>query len=272
MGAYKYITATLQKQYKERGVDFRNKIMGWRKGDAIVRVEYPANISRARTLGYKAKQGYAVVRVRIDKGRRTRKKTMGGRKHKNNYRFVQPGMSHQAMAEQRANRVYKNMEVLNSYWVGEDGMYKYFEVLMADASKPSVNISSVIRTGKAFRGLTSAGNSRGPSRKKQINKKLQRKLAAKKAFHFIPYVKSAAKPEFQPAFSKQKAASAPKAVAPVKHEASAHKPSEHAHHEEHAHKAPEHAHHEAKPAEHAHKPPEHAHEHKPAEHKPEHKK
>jgi large subunit ribosomal protein L15e len=249
MGAYKYITATLQKQYKERGADFRNKIMSWRQGDAIVRVEYPANISRARTLGFKAKQGYCVVRVRIDKGRRTRKKTMGGRKHKNNYRFVQPGMSHQAMAEQRANRVYKNMEVLNSYWVGEDGMYKYFEVLMADASKPSVNISSVIRTGKAFRGLTSAGNSRGPSRKKQINKKLQRKLMAKKAFHFIPYVKAEAKPESTraaplKAAPKPKAASAPKAAMAPKHE--------------------------AKPAEHAHKPAEHAHQ--ASAHKPEHKK
>ncbi len=195
MGAYKYITATLQKQYKERGADFRNKIMEWRKGDAIVRVEKPSNISRARTLGYKAKQGYAVVRVRIDKGRRTRIKPMGGRKHKNNYRFIQPGMSHQAIAEQRANRIYRNMEVLNSYWVGEDGMYKYFEVLMADASKPSVNISSVMRQGKAFRGLTSSGNSRTPSRKRQINKKLQRKLAARRAFHFIPYAKSEAKAE-----------------------------------------------------------------------------
>ena len=170
-------------------------MMGWRRGDAIVRVEKPANISRARTLGFKAKQGYSVVRVRVDKGRRTRRKTMGGRKHKNNYRFVQPGMSHQAIAEQRANRVYKNMEVLNSYWVGEDGEYKYFEVLLADASKPSVNISSVIRQGKAFRGLTSAGNSRGPSRKKQINKKLQRKLLVKKPFRFVPYLEGEGRPK-----------------------------------------------------------------------------
>jgi|GEM_PF-78285 len=241
MGAYKYITATLQKQYKERGADFRDKVMNWRKGDAIVRVERPSNIARARTLGYKAKQGYAVVRVRIDKGRRTRIKPMGGRKHKNNYRFVQPGMSHQAIAEQRVNRVYKNMEVLNSYWVGEDGMFKYFEVLLADASKPSVNISSVIRTGKAFRGLTSAGNSRGPSRKKQINKKLQRKLAAKRAFHFIPYVKTEAKPEAQKPVAKP----APKPYVRQSHDQKA---------AEHEHKAAEHEH---KAAEHEHKAAEH---------------
>jgi large subunit ribosomal protein L15e len=245
--------------------------MGWRKGDAIVRVERPANIARARTLGYKAKQGYAVVRVRVDKGRRTRRTPMGGRKHKNNYRFIQPGMSHQAMAEQRANRIYKNMEVLNSYWVGEDGVFKYFEVLLADASKPSVNVSSVIRTGKAFRGLTSAGNSRGPSRKKQINKRLQRKLAAKQAFHFTPYVKAAPKPEQAKAVPKPKAA--PAAPKPAHHEAQKHAAPEHKHEahaaHEHAHEGHEHQHTHApehKHEEHAHTHEEHGHQHKP-EHK-----
>jgi large subunit ribosomal protein L15e len=190
MGAYKYIAQTLQKQYKERDASFRSKIAAWRSGPAMAAVEYPANLIRARRLGYKAKQGYLVVRTRIDKGRRTRRKPMGGRKHKNYYCFVQPGMSHQAMAEQRVNRAYRNMEVLNSYWVGEDGNYKYFEVILADPTKATVNVSSVMRQGKAFRGLTSAGNSRGPSRKKQFNKKLQRKLAAGQPYHYAPYVKA----------------------------------------------------------------------------------
>jgi len=270
MGAYKYITQTLQKQYKERGVDFRNKIMGWRQGDAIVRVDKPSNISRARTLGYKAKQGYAVVRVRMDKGRRTRVTPMGGRKHKNNYRFVQPGLSHQAMAEQRANRMYTNMEVLNSYWVGEDGTYKYFEVLLADPSKPTVNVSSVIRQGKSFRGLTSAGNSRGSCRKKQMNKKLQRKLLVKKAFHFEPYVKAEAKPEFQRRGVAAAKPAAKKEAAPA-HEA--HKHEAHAGHETHAHEA--HAHeahkHEVHAETHQHDASVH-HQHETPAHKTEHKK
>jgi large subunit ribosomal protein L15e len=193
MGAYKYIAKTLQKQYKERNATFRNKIVSWRAGPAMVRVDNPSNVVRARTLGYKAKQGYAVVRVRVDKGRRTRPRSNGGRKHKNYYLFVQPQQSHQAIAEQRVNRIYKNMEVLNSYWVGEDGNYKFFEVILADPTKPSVNVSSAMRQGKAFRGLTAAGNSRTPSRKKGFNKRLRRKLAAKKAYHYKPYVKKAAK-------------------------------------------------------------------------------
>ncbi|MDD5172314.1 MAG: 50S ribosomal protein L15e [Candidatus ainarchaeum sp.] len=192
MGAYKYIAETLQKQYKARNADYRAKVIAWRAGPAMVRVEKPANLARARRLGYQAKQGYIIVRTRIDKGRRTRRRSNGGRKHKNYYLFVQPQMSHQAIAEQRVNRIYKNMEVLNSYWVGEDGNYKFFEVILADASKPTVNVSSAMRQGKAFRGLTAAGNSRGASKKKQMNKKLQRKDLAKHAYHFTPYVKKAA--------------------------------------------------------------------------------
>ena len=195
MGAYKYIAQTLQKQYKARDSVFRQKIITWRKGPAMEKMERPANIARARRLGYKAKQGYIVVRCRVDKGRRTRRKPMGGRKHKNFYRFVQPGLSHQAMAEQRVNRIYRNMEVLNSYWIGEDGNYTFFEVILADPAKPTVNVSSVIRQGKSFRGLTSAGNSGTPNKKKQMNKKLQRRALAKKSFHYTEYKGKSAKPE-----------------------------------------------------------------------------
>jgi len=182
MGAYKYITRTLQRQYKERDERLRGKAISWRRQPAIVTVKRPSNLPRARTLGYKPKQGYIVARVRVDKGRRTRRRPRGGRKHKNYYFLKQPQASHQTIAEQRVNRLHRNMEVLNSYWVGEDGNYKYFEVILADPSKPSVNISSAIRQGKAFRGLTSSGNSRGASKRKTPNKKLRRKKKAKKAY------------------------------------------------------------------------------------------
>ncbi len=175
MGAYKYITETFQQEYKERDDTYKQRIIEWRGRPAIERIERPTNLARARRLGYKAKQGYVVVRVRIEKGRRTRRKPMGGRKPKNNYLFVQPGLSHRAMAEQRANRKYRNLEVLNSYWIGEDGNYKYFEIILADPSKSTVDTTAVLRRGRAFRGLTSAGNSGSPNKKKAINKKLRRK-------------------------------------------------------------------------------------------------
>jgi large subunit ribosomal protein L15e len=210
MGAYKYIRETLKKQYKERNEQFRSKIISWRKQQALVQVERPSNLARARTLGYKAKQGYILVRIRVDKGRRTRQRPMGGRKHKNYHVFEQPGMSHQAIAEQRVNRKYRNMEVLNSYWIGEDGNYKYFEVILADPAKATVNVSSVMRQGKTFRGLTSSGGTRSPSRKKRLNKKLRRKLIADKVHP------TSVRKKFKPKAAKTEAPKAEKPAKPVR--------------------------------------------------------
>jgi large subunit ribosomal protein L15e len=169
MGAYKYIRETYQKELKERPDSYKRKLAEWRADDAVVRVNRPSNLSRARTLGYKAKTGYAVVRVRVKKGRRRRPTVRMGRHPGHNYVFVQPRASHQAIAEQRANRVYKNMEVLNSYFVGEDGINKFFEVILLDLSLPQVGAK--LPKGRSFRGLTSRGRKarglRAKGRKKQ---------------------------------------------------------------------------------------------------------
>jgi large subunit ribosomal protein L15e len=203
MGAYKYIRETLKKQYKDRDGVFRAKVISWRKEQAMVKLEKPTNLARARTLGYKAKQGYILVRIRVDKGRRARQRPKGGRKHKNYHVFEQTGASHQAIAEQRVNRKYKNMEVLNSYWIGEDGNYKYFEVILADPTKPTVNVSSAIRTGKTFRGLTSSGGTRNPARKKVLNKKLRRKKKVDKVHPTSVKKKVKAKPKAVPKAEKK---------------------------------------------------------------------
>jgi large subunit ribosomal protein L15e len=168
MGAYKYIQDTLQEEYATKNPLYKEKVRAWRREGVFVRADKPANISRARRLGYKAKQGYAVIRTRIEKGRRRRVRPKGGRKPRHNYRYVQTQLSHQGLAEQRVNREYKNMEVLNSYWVGEDGNYTYFEVILADPMRKTVTTTSVARKGKAFRGLTSVGKkARGIGRGKQ---------------------------------------------------------------------------------------------------------
>lgn len=157
MGAYKYIAQTLQKEYQERGEIYKAKLLSWRRQPTMTPLERPTNLTRARRLGYQAKQGYSLVRVRIGKGRRRRPTPMGGRKSRHNYRYVQPQLSHQAIAETRVNRHYPNMEVLNSYWVGEDGVSKYFEVILADRAHPAVKNTAVTRIGRAYRGLTSSG-------------------------------------------------------------------------------------------------------------------
>jgi large subunit ribosomal protein L15e len=162
MSMYKYINSTLQEQYKNRDEYYRKKIAEWREAAPIVRLERPTNLSRARELGYKAKQGIIVVRTRVIKGMRKRAKPKGGRKPSKSGRFFSYKKSFQSVAEDRAARKFLNCEVMNSYYVGEDGKYKFFEVILLDRAHPALKndpfYSSIIaKRGRSFRGLTSSG-------------------------------------------------------------------------------------------------------------------
>ncbi|MEM3362034.1 MAG: hypothetical protein QXV83_01750 [Candidatus Anstonellaceae archaeon] len=155
MGLYQHIKQTFQKEYKTRSKEYRERLTKWRAEPTIVRVEKPTNLARARTLGYKAKQGYVVVRVKIKKGQRKRPTPRGGRKPAKNVLYLSAKISKQLQAEQKAARKYSNMEVLNSYWVGEDGQLVYYEVILVDREKYKEKLR--LRTKRAFRGLTAAG-------------------------------------------------------------------------------------------------------------------
>ena len=147
----------------------KQRLAGWRKQGTLTRVARPTNLKRARSLGYKAKQGIFVVRVKVPKGRRKRPKPAGGRNPKKAGRFFTLDKSKKQVAEEKASRKYANTEVLNSYLAGEDGVSKWFECIMVDRSHPSVRndrerswIARRNQRGRAFRGLTSAGKkSRG---------------------------------------------------------------------------------------------------------------
>ncbi len=144
--------------YKQRLIEFR------KEKDSVVRLEKPTNIPRARTLGYKAKKGIIVVRVRVRKGAGTKKRPVKGRKPKRmGFIKLTRRKSIQVMAEARASRKYPNCEVLNSYWIGEDGKHKYFEVILVDVNAPEIKSDKELKwitekqhKGRAERGLTSA--------------------------------------------------------------------------------------------------------------------
>lgn len=150
---YSMIQKTFQNEYKERTPEYRARLAAWREEGTVTRVAKPLNIARARSLGYKAKEGYIMVRVKIGRGQRKRPHPWGGRKPGKNYAYTAPGKSLQAMAEEKAASKFRNLEVLNSYFVGADGQLKYFEVILVDAMKNDLQIGQ----GRAFRGLTSAG-------------------------------------------------------------------------------------------------------------------
>ncbi|RLI74208.1 50S ribosomal protein L15e [Archaeoglobales archaeon] len=161
------------------------RMQKWRREPAVVRIEKPTRVDRARSLGYKAKKGIIVVRVRIRRGGRRATRPDKGRKTKGlmvNRRT--PKKSLQWIAEERAARKHPNMEVLNSYWVGEDGKHKWFEVILVDRSHPAIlndkHLSWIAtKRGRVFRGLTSAGRkSRGLRRRGRGAEKVRPSLRA----------------------------------------------------------------------------------------------
>lgn len=162
MSSYKQIRATMISQYQERPIEYRERLMKWGAEGTAVRVDRPTNLSRARKLGYKAKQGVVVVRVKVSKGKSKRRQTSGGRKPSKSGRYYTRSKSMQSIAEERATKKFTNAEVLNSYFVGDSGSHSYYEIIMLDRSSPVIQsdptYSRVIaRKNRAVRGLTASG-------------------------------------------------------------------------------------------------------------------
>jgi large subunit ribosomal protein L15e len=173
--AYKYIAEAWAKPEKSF-VDelMRQRLIEWRRQPAITRVEKPTRLDRARKLGYKAKQGFVIVRVRVRRGGLRKQRPKAGRRPKRmGVKKFKPAKSMRLIAEERAAKKFPNLEVLNSYWVGEDGRSKWFEIIMVDPHHPAITtdkdiswISQKQNKRRVFRGLTSAGKKvRGLRRK-----------------------------------------------------------------------------------------------------------
>ncbi|MCD6226837.1 MAG: 50S ribosomal protein L15e [Candidatus Aenigmarchaeota archaeon] len=164
-GVYQYIRDLWKKPKRTMKSLVRERLIEWRRQERFVRIEKPTRIDRARALGYKAKKGFVIVRARIKRG--GRKRPLYGRKgrkpSKAGLTGFTPKKSLQAILEARVARKYPNLEVLNSYFVGEDGRYKWFEVILIDKNAPEIKkdkdlkwITEKQHTRRVFRGLTSA--------------------------------------------------------------------------------------------------------------------
>jgi large subunit ribosomal protein L15e len=164
--AYKYIAEAWLKP-EESFVDelMHQRLIEWRKQPAIFRMEKPTRLDRARKLGYKAKQGFVMVRVRVRRGGLRKQRPRSGRRPKRmGVKKFKPAKSLRLIAEERAARKFPNLEVLNSYWVGEDGSSKWFEVVMVDPHHPAIKADKDINwicqkqhQRRVFRGLSGAG-------------------------------------------------------------------------------------------------------------------
>ncbi len=164
-GLYQYLADAWKKPTRSYGSPNWHRLIEWRAGPSFVRVERPLRVDRARNLGYKAKQGFVVVRARVRRGGLRKVRFDGGRvPSKMGVAKITQKKSIRWIAEERVSKRYPNMQVLNSYWIGEDGLHKYYEVILVDPSHPSILNDSAYQwtatpanSKRVLRGLTSAG-------------------------------------------------------------------------------------------------------------------
>jgi len=170
MGAYKY----MQEMYRKKQSDvlrFLLRVRTWqyRQLSAIHRAPRPNRPDKARRLGYRAKQGYVIYRIRVRRGGRKRPVPKGctyGKPKSHGVNQIKFQRSHRSVAEERAGRRCRALRVLSSYWVAEDATYKFYEVIMVDPfhkcirSDPKIQwICNPVHKHRELRGLTSAGKS-----------------------------------------------------------------------------------------------------------------
>ena len=151
-----------------------SRLQQWRREASVQRIEKPTRLDRARSLGYKAKQGIVMARARIRRGGARKSRYVRGRRTKRmGVNKITRGKSIQRIAEERAARKFPNLQVLNSYWVGEDGKHKWYEIIMVDPNHPVIlsdpNLNWLCRPsqkGRVYRGKTSAGTKGRGQRKR----------------------------------------------------------------------------------------------------------
>ncbi|CAL9097065.1 unnamed protein product [Musa acuminata var. zebrina] len=168
MGAYKYVSELWRKKQSDV-MRFLQRVRCWeyRQLPSIVRVTRPTRPDKARRLGYKAKQGFVIYRVRVRRGGRKRPVPKGivyGKPKHQGITQLKFQRNKRSVAEERAGRKLGGLRVLNSYWVNEDSTYKYYEIILIDPAHsairndPRINwICKGVHKHRELRGLTSAG-------------------------------------------------------------------------------------------------------------------
>ena len=177
MGAYKYMEEIWRHKQSD-ALRFLGRVRAWeyRQRPNILSLHRPSRTDKAHRLGYKAKQGYTIVRAGVRRGGRKRQchrgMVFGKPKHQgiNELKFER---NLQNVAEEKVGRRYSNMRVLNSYWINQDATMKYYEIILVDPAHtkirndPRINwIVNPVHKHREMRGLTSAGRKARGLRKK----------------------------------------------------------------------------------------------------------
>eukprot|EP00004_Rigifila_ramosa_P028371 TRINITY_DN95_c1_g1_i1.p2 TRINITY_DN95_c1_g1~~TRINITY_DN95_c1_g1_i1.p2 ORF type:complete len:219 (-),score=36.03 TRINITY_DN95_c1_g1_i1:139-753(-) len=168
MGAYQYLSELWRKKQSDV-VRFLLRIRAWelRQLPTVHRATRPTRPDKARRLGYKAKQGFVIYRVRVRRGGRKRPVRKGityGKPKNQGVTELKFQRNMRSVAEERVGRRVGKLRVLNSYWINQDATFKYYEVICVDPSHkairqdPRINwIVNPVHKHRELRGLTSAG-------------------------------------------------------------------------------------------------------------------
>jgi len=164
MGLYQQVRELWKKPQTSMPELWRERLIAWRKEDSTVKLEKPTRIDKARSLGYKAKQGYVMVRQRVQRGGHTRPQIKSGRRPKRYGTKLNLSKNYQQIAEERTQKKYQNLVVLNSYWVARDGKHYWYEVILVDPNHPVIMSDKRLQwlqvkknRSRAHHGQTSAG-------------------------------------------------------------------------------------------------------------------
>lgn len=174
-GLYQYLREAWKKPDKKT---LRERMIEWRKSGVFTRVDKPLRLDKARALGYKDKKGFVIIRIKVKRGGHKRPRPNKGRRSKRLHTRKNLSMSYKWIAESRVEKKFTNLEVLNSYLIGKDGISYFYEVICVDSKRPEIKsdksvswIGNEANKNRASRGLTSAAKkSRGLRNKSPTNK------------------------------------------------------------------------------------------------------
>jgi large subunit ribosomal protein L15e len=136
---YRHIGEAWQKVLSEKTNNISERAIAWRHGRTLERVEHPTRLDKARMLGYRAKQGFFVVRIRLGRGGMRQRRPKSGRRPKHlGVVKIKGQFGSQSVAERRVSERYPNADVLGSYYLYEDGKYIWYEVILVDRNHPAL--------------------------------------------------------------------------------------------------------------------------------------
>jgi large subunit ribosomal protein L15e len=143
---YKQIGREWRNMMKNSSPVFKQRAIAWRHGPTVTRVMRPTRLDRAKALGYKAKQGIVVVRIKVTRGGMRQKRPTSGRRPKHLGTVKIKGHFDSGdTARRRVAEKFPNANVLGSYPVYQDGRFIWHEVILADMNHPSMKASYEMR-------------------------------------------------------------------------------------------------------------------------------